>query len=218
MTQSGQKRRPPVLSARHTNLLLLCTVVAGALTGIGAFLAGSPSERWVLTLHAVAGFSLAFLFIWKRRIIFRSVQRQGLGWWLLPSAFLLLVVLGTLASGVAWSTIGLPDLSGYSGLTIHASLGAAALFLLALHATVHFPRVARRDLAGRRAVLRYAVLGGAGFVAWRATELFTSVSGLSGSVRRFTGSRLVARFTGNDYPGSAWLTVGSPGTELEFAL
>ncbi|HZU76598.1 MAG TPA: molybdopterin-dependent oxidoreductase, partial [Dehalococcoidia bacterium] len=194
------------LSSKATNLSLLVATVAAFATGIGAFLAGSPSQRLAVSLHAVAGFGVLVLFVWKRRIIARAVARRGAGAWLAPSAALLGVVLAALASGVAWSTTGLPSIDGYSGLTVHAALGAGAVLLLLPHANLHWPRLGRRDLPGRRALLRTAILSGAAVALWQATEFTTRLAGLSGAARRFTGSRLVARFSGNAFPSSSWLT------------
>jgi DMSO/TMAO reductase YedYZ molybdopterin-dependent catalytic subunit len=206
--RDSRRRRssPPAIGAKATNLSLLALSFAAAATGVASFLVGSPELVLIIWLHATAGFTLLLLFYWKRRIIYRSIRRQGLGPWAVPSVALLVLVLGALGTGVAWSTFGLPDFGPYSGLTVHAVLGVSILLFLAVHAASHWPRVTRRDITGRRALLRTAALVGAGAVAWRGTDLFSSVAGLSGAARRFTGSRQVVAGIGNDFPQSNWLT------------
>lgn len=194
------------MSSRSTNLFLLWTALLAALTGVGAMLAGSPAWRPVIWLHAVAGFALALLFYWKRRVIWRSLRRHGVGLWLAPSAALLTVVLATLASGVGWSTVGLPSFGPYSGMTVHTALGGGLLVLLLAHLPGRWPGLVRRDLASRRAFLRSGLLLGGGAVAWRASEAVSTLAGWSGAQRRFTGSRAVPRTAPQDFPESNWLT------------
>lgn len=194
------------MSAKATNLALLWTVLAAFATGVGAFLAGSPRLGLVIAAHSVAGCTVGLLFAWKRRIILRSLRRRPPGPWLLPSVGLLALVVVTLGTGLFWSTVGLPSLHGYSAMTVHALAGTAVAALLVLHSGLRWPRVYRRDIAGRRALLRGAGLIVGGFAVWRTSELVSSVADWSGAGRRFTGSRLAARFTGNDFPSSNWLT------------
>jgi hypothetical protein len=118
---------------------------------------------------------------------------------------LLAIVLSAISTGIAWSTVGFPSVDGYSGLTIHAALGAGAIVLLMPHGNLHWPRFGRRHLPGRRGVLRTGLVLGAAVALWQTSELADAVAGLSGAARRFTGSRLTARFTGNSFPTSSWL-------------
>lgn len=194
------------MSSRSTNLFLLWTGLLAALSGVGAMLAGAPAWAPVLWLHAVTGFALALLLYWKRRVILRSLRRHGVGLWLLPSAALLSVVLATLASGVGWSTVGLPAFGPYSGMTVHTALGGGLLVLLLAHLPGRWPGLVRRDLASRRAFLRSSLLLGGGALAWRVSETATALAGWSGAGRRFTGSRAVHDAGAQDFPVSNWLT------------
>ncbi len=194
------------MSSRSTNLFLLWAGLLAVLTGLGALLAGSADWRPVIWLHAVAGFALAVLFYWKRRVIWRSVRKRGIGLWLAPSAGLLGVVIATLASGIGWSTVGLPSFGPYSGMTVHTALGGGLLILLLAHLPGRWPGLVRRDLASRRAFLRSGLLLGGGALAWRASEAATALAGWSGAGRRFTGSRAVRGTAPLDFPESNWLT------------
>ena len=69
---------------------------------------------------------------------------------------LLALILAALGSGIGWSTVGLPSLDGYSALTIHATLGTAAVAILAPPAR------------GVKAPL-HPLLGGKGAIAYAPT-------------------------------------------------
>ena len=194
------------MSSRATNQFLLWLSLLAALTGIGALLAGSPGWRPVLWLHAIAGFALALLFYWKRRVIVRSLRRHGAGLWLIPSVALLSITAATVISGIGWSTVGLPAFGAYSGMTVHTALGGALLLFLLAHLPGRWPGLRRRDVAGRRAFLRSGLLLAGGATLWRASEAVTSAAGWSGARRRFTGSRAVAAEGVQDFPVSNWLT------------
>lgn len=180
-------------------------VVAQVLTGFGSFLVGVPSGRWVVWLHSIGAFSLVLLLIWKYRIILRSFRRHGLGLWALPSLMLLGLLLTSLLTGLFWSTIGLPELDGFSGLTLHVGLSVALALVLLPHAKAGWPRVKRSDFFGRRALLRDGVLLAGGLILWRGSEAGSALAGLSGTRRRFTGSRQATSFSGNDFPANSWL-------------
>jgi len=193
------------ISARATNLGLLALVVAGVASGLGCFLAGSVDDRWVLGLHSMVGFTLVVLLYWKRRIILRSIRRQGAGLWLVPSVLLLALLLAALLSGILWSTTGLPPLAGESGLTLHAALSVALAVLLVPHARAGWPRLPARFSPSRRSLFTSAMVLAGAVAAWRGSELASSLAQLSGARRRFTSSRDAGSFNGNDFPANAWL-------------
>lgn len=206
-SRSATVRLPQLrLSTRATNLSLLLLVAAQVLTGLTSFLIGVPSGRWIFWLHSSGGLALALLLIWKRRIILRSLRHHGLGLWALPSLVLLTLLLASLLSGVLWSTVGLPGVAGISALTLHVCLSMLLAALLVSHARAGWPkRLTRRELIGRRALLRDGLLLVGGFALWRGTELVSGAARFSGASRRFTGSRPAAQFSGNDFPANSWL-------------
>ncbi len=194
------------MRGKATNLALLALGWLQMATGAGAFLTGTAVLRPVIWLHAAGGFSIVLLLWWKRRIITRSLARRPLGPWALPGLASLVLVLGVLATGVGWSTAGLPALAGYPAMTIHVVLASGLLALLTLHSVRRWPRVRRADIAGRRALMRGGVLLAGGALLWRGTEAGSRLFHLSGAGRRFTGSRSATSFSGNDFPSSNWLT------------
>src|SRR5215208_3144868 len=121
------------MSTRTVNTTLFALVAAQWLTGAGAFLAGAPSGRWVVWLHALGGCAIVVLLVWKARVIARSIARHGLGAWAAPSLTLLALLLLALATGLLWTTTGLPSLLGSSGLTWHVVIALALAPLLLPH-------------------------------------------------------------------------------------
>ena len=190
------------MNAKATNLALLAVTLLAFATGVSTFFAGRAGLSPLVWAHALGGFGLAGLFIWKRRIIWRSLRRRGLSRATVPGVLLLALILAALASGLGWSSVGLPSVDGYSALTIHALLGTAAALILVAHARLRWPRVRRRDHPGRREFLRVGLIGLGGLALWRTSEATSAVLGLSGSRRRFTGSRAVE---GDAFPETQWL-------------
>lgn len=190
------------MKAKATNLALFVATLLAFCTGVLTFFAGRVGLSPLVWAHAVAGFTLTGLFIWKRRIIWRSLRRRGLSSATAPGVVLLALILAALASGVGWSTIGLPSFDGYSAVTIHAFLGTAAALLLFAHARLRWPRVRRIDHPGRRELLRFGAVAFGGLALWRVSETASDVLGLSGARRRFTGSRAVV---GDSFPETQWL-------------
>jgi len=192
-------------STASTNLTIAVLLALGAASGLGAFLVATERARWIDWLHAIAGFSLCLLLVWKQRIVVRSLRRHGLGLWALPSALLLVLLVGALASGILWSTTGLPALGAYTALTVHAALAAAFVVVVLPHAVPRWPGSPRGVLASRRALLRGGLLLVGGAALWRGSEAAAAAAGLSGSRRRFTGSREAQSFENNAFPADSWL-------------
>ena len=189
-------------------MLLLLAELA---TGFLGFLTGSPRGRWVFWMHSVGGLTLVALLFWKWRIVARSFVRRKLGLWAIPPTVLALLFLGSLGTGLLWSTVGLPRISfpgmgSWRGLGLHIGLSSVLVPLFLLHVIMRWQRPRPVDLVGRRAALRSLGVLAAGFVLWRGLESFSSLASLSGSDRRFTGSREEGSFAGNRHPLTNWLS------------
>jgi hypothetical protein len=192
------------MSTRTVNTTLFALLGAQWLTGLGAFLAGTPSGRWVVWLHALGGCAIVVLLSWKGRIIVRSIARHGLGLWAAPSLTLLVLLLLALASGLLWTTTGLPSLLGSSGLTWHVVLALATAPLLLPHIWKARPLPRPRDYLDRRRLPRRAALLLGGAALWQGLAVVASVARLPAAERRFTGSR-DAGGEGADFPRTSWL-------------
>jgi hypothetical protein len=200
-----------VITTRATNLAILALLALEAVSGFAGFLAGRPGERWVFWFHSLGGFALALLLAWKWRIVLASFRRRGAGPWAAAPALLAVLFLGSLVTGLLWATTGVPEvplppIGRVSGLTLHVVLSVALIPFLIAHLLARPQRPRRSDFASRRAALRQAVVLGGAVLAWRATEAGAQALGLSGSRRRFTGSREEGSFEGNRHPVTNWLS------------
>lgn len=195
------------MSARATNLSIFVLLLVELASGVGSYFAGSPGGAWVLWVHSLGGLGLVVLLAWKWRIVVRSFARRGAGLWAVPPALLGVLFVATLATGLLWAVVELPEVPvpGYGSvrpLVLHALLGVAVAIPFALHALERWPRVRPVDMASRRAALRTIGVAGGALVLWQGLE---AVSAVAGTERRFTGSREDSSFEGNAYPVTNWL-------------
>ena len=197
------------MSARTVNTTLFLLVTAQWLSGLGAFLAGSPGWRWTVWLHAAGGCAIVALLFWKAGVILRSLRRRGAGWWAVPSLVLLALLLASLATGLLWSTLGLPSLLEMSGLTWHVILAVAILPLFLAHAGKARPLPRPREYLHRRRFLQRAAVVLGGVALWQGLEVTGAAARLPGHDRRFTGSR-DAGGAGADFPRTSWLLDDPP--------
>ena len=203
------------MTSRAVNLAIFAIVLAEFASGVFSLLGGTlwvrPDGAWLFWTHRIGGLALAVLLAWKWRIVLRSYQRHGLTLMTALAALLTTLFLLTLVSGSAWATVGfpglrLPGIGGLTGLGVHILLALLLVPFFVVHAVHRWPRVLRPDFASRRAALRYAGLGAAGLTLWQGHEKLTSAANLSGTQRRFTGSRERGSFSGNGYPTTNWLS------------
>jgi DMSO/TMAO reductase YedYZ molybdopterin-dependent catalytic subunit len=205
------------MTSRTVNLLLLVLLAIAGGTGIGTFLIGHPDGQWMFWTHRVASFGLLPLFIWKAGIVVRSLRQRGITASTLLSIASTALFALTFAYGLLWATVGvaggrLPLLGSTSGLGLHVTFALAFFPLLVIHVINRWPQVRGRvsDFASRRTAIRYAALGLSGLLLWRSTEAVAARVGWEGADRRFTGSKIRGRFSGNDYPTVNWLSDPRP--------
>ena len=190
-------------------LLLLLTLEL--VTGLGSFLVGEQDGRWLFLLHRAGGIALVVLLVWKVGIAASSYRRRGFGIGTGFSTVFGVLLLGSLATGLLWVTVGLPRIQvpvvgSWTVLSLHVALSLLLIPFFVVHLGLRWPRPSRADLFGRRAVLRTLGLLAVGLVFWRAQEVLGALAAPSGSSRRFTGSREEASFSGNLHPLTNWLS------------
>lgn len=201
---------------RHpwVNTLLLILMVAQSITGVVGLINGSEIFRWVLWLHAIGGYTVVVLLLWKAVVIIDSYVRRYQP--LLPrSAFALLtgLLLFIIATGLLWIFGGRASFLGFSLMTIHALLSIVLLVLLIWH-TLSLRYVFRIPAAvDRRAFLRLAGSSLSGFILWRFVELGLERFDLAGRARRFTGSYETGSLTGH-FPTVSWIVDNPPRVDL----
>jgi hypothetical protein len=166
--------------------LVAVLAVSGGLTLFGG--------GWVFVAHDVAGFALTGVLVWKLRRVWRRIGTRRAG---LVAA---LLVLGTLATGLAWSSAVKPTVLGYNPLNLHSVLGAVLAAAVLTHALQRAKRPRRGDLT-RRQALASAGVGLGAFALWQLQR----TPGLASARRRFTGSYEVASLQGNAFPTTSWV-------------
>jgi DMSO/TMAO reductase YedYZ molybdopterin-dependent catalytic subunit len=186
-------------------------MVVAWISGVWAFLSGSPRIAWVVTLHGAAGIAVALLTPWKRVIIGRGLRR-GPGK-RLRSVVLLGAVVTVIGSGVVHSSGVIRVVGTWSPMGIHVASAVLVVPFLAAHVIARPQRVRRVDL-GRRTVLRGLTLGGLAVVAQRALDGTYAVFGLAGADRRFSGSHEVASFDPARLPVVQWLDDDAPRVDV----
>jgi cytochrome b561 len=175
-------------------------------SGLASLTTGRPGGRAVFVLHSIVGLALCVLVFEKLRRVRKRVSRPGAWDRATPVSVLLAVVtLGALGSGIAWVLGGSLALGPWGLLNLHIGLG----LLLTVVAVVHLYHRARppqrSDFSGRRAVLSYFLLIGAGALTWRLQSVFNELLNTAGAERRFTGSREEGTDAGNEFPVTSWV-------------
>ncbi len=192
---------------RHpwANIALLILLAVQLFTGFWGLTSGAAPTYWVLWLHGIGAYALVLLLFWKGSIILHVFRRRPR--WNTPRrAFVVMagLLLGILATGLAWTIAGPQYVAGFSFMTVHAVLALGLVGLLAWHVVARrfiFRVAPARD---RRAVLRLLGVSLAGAAVWGAGRAATQRLGLPAAARRFTGSYETGSQTGV-FPVVAWL-------------
>ncbi|MDX1614593.1 MAG: molybdopterin-dependent oxidoreductase [Candidatus Promineifilaceae bacterium] len=187
------------------NVALLILLIAQLITGFLGLINGVLERQWLLWLHGVGAYAIAFVLFWKGAIIL-DVYQRGKRYNLRRAAFLLmlLLLLATLISGLLWTFSGPYYLLGFSLITLHMFVAVALMVLLVWH-TWHLRWIfGVRKAISRRTFLRTGGLTVLGLLLWRGAAASKDVLALSGARRRFTGSYETGSFSGQ-FPIVSWI-------------
>jgi hypothetical protein len=167
---------------RRVDLVLGLLLVVGVLTGITANTIGVNWPLDLIQIHAAAALAILLLTPWKVIVARRGLRKKRRPWSTkglsLALAFFVLVTVG---SGLLHSTGRLEFVGPLTLMQIHVGSAVGAVAALLGHFLLHAVRPRRND-ADRRALLRFALLGGGAAVATAAWDTWAATS------RRFTGS------------------------------
>lgn len=181
----GSRNRPE--SERLVNLALAILVASAFGTGLAANTSGTPSGRWLIVAHGIAGLGLLVLSRRKTRIAGRSLhrprRRPGYG----LSLTLALLVVVTVVTGLIESTGTTYWLGPLTTMQVHIGSAVAAIPLVVVHYRSRPARPRPTDLS-RRTVLRAGVVGAAAGGAWLGWEALLRATDAPGATRRFTAS------------------------------
>jgi DMSO/TMAO reductase YedYZ molybdopterin-dependent catalytic subunit len=182
------------VTPRGTDWSLALLVALGVVTGAATWFAGSPGAAWVFGAHAVGGFALAAVLVWKLRRVWGRIGPRS-------SLAALALVAGVLLSGFAWAGGGSLSFAGYNLLNWHVLLGGLLGAAVLAHAVVRAKPLRVRDVRSRRQFLSAAAVGAGAFAAWQVQRPLERALGLRGADRRFTGSY----DAGEEFPATSWV-------------
>jgi DMSO/TMAO reductase YedYZ molybdopterin-dependent catalytic subunit len=192
----------PTRFGARTNVALLAVLGLAFLTGWLAFAYATAPARWSLVLHATGGFAVLVLLPWKSLIARHGLQRARPGRW--ASAVLGVLVLASLAAGLAHSTGILVSAGPLSAMEIHVGAALAAVPFAIWHVAARRVRIRGTDVSRRNFMQGAALFAGAA-AAYGATELVVRSAPLPGNARRFTGSYEAGSFQPDLMPVSSWM-------------
>lgn len=203
---AASQSAPARIAPRLTDWSLALAVGLAFGTGLLSLISGRPQDWLVFALHGAVGLWLLLLLwgklrrVWPRVVHLHKWDRRTI-----LGVLAALVVLLAVGSGVWWVAGGGLFLAGFNLLNWHILLGFALTLLLAFHMLARARPLRRRDLRGRRRMVRYGLLLVSAAALWPAQQVAEHVLALPGSHRRFTGSREAGSFAGNAFPATSWV-------------
>ena len=194
------------MSPRLTDWSLALVATLALLTGLVSLFSGRPQDWLIFALHGMVGLWLVLL-VWEklRRVWPRLSQPRRWNRRTIFGALAALFVLLTLGSGIVWVGGGDLILAPFNLLGWHIVLGFTLTGAIVLHMFARARRLRKRDVTGRRRMLRFGALLLGGAALWPAQQVVQAALRLPGAQRRFTGSREVASYAGNVFPTSSWV-------------
>src|SRR3989441_2215814 len=194
------------MSPRLTDWSIALTMAIAFTTGVISLISGLPQEWFIFVLHAIAGFWLLLLLwgklrrVWPRLIHPRRWDRHTV-----HGLLALLFVTLALGSGIWWAGGGEWNFAGFNLLNWHIVLGFVLTAAIVVHMFARAKRLRKRDIVGRRRVVRMGVLLLGSVAIWPAQQLTEQALHLPGARQRFTGSREMGSYAGNVFPTSSWV-------------
>ena len=175
-------------------------------TGIISLFSGHPEEWLVFAAHGAVGLWLALLLWGKLRRVLPRLGRPRLwDWRTILGALAVAIVTLALGSGVWWVAGGMVYFLDWGLLNWHIALGFALTLLIGFHMLARARPLRKRDLRGRRQLLRGGLLLGGALALWPAQQVIEHALDTPGSQRRFTGSREAESYAGNVFPATSWV-------------
>jgi hypothetical protein len=193
-------------SPRVVDWSLLALATGALATGVVSLGTGHPSGAVLFLGHGAIGVALAAVLAVKLRRVRHRVTDRRLWDPATPLSILTaVVVLAALGTGTAWALGAEAPLWGWTLLNLHIGLGLLAVPLVLLHLRARYRPLRRRDVAGRRDVLRYTGLLLAGAVVVRGESLVARAFDTPAARARFTGSRPVEGEGNGSFPVTSWV-------------
>jgi DMSO/TMAO reductase YedYZ molybdopterin-dependent catalytic subunit len=194
------------MSPRLTDWSIALTAAIAFMSGMVSLISGLPQDWFIFVLHGIAGFWLLLLLwgklrrVWPRLIHPRRWDRRTVF-----GMLALLVVTLALGSGIWWVAGGDLSLAGFNLLNWHIVLGFVLTAAIVVHMFARAKRLRKRDIVGRRRVVRMAALLLGSVAIWPAQQFTEQALHLPGARQRFTGSREMGSYAGNVFPTTSWV-------------
>jgi hypothetical protein len=193
-------------SPRVVDWSLLALATGALATGVVSLGTGHASGSLLFLGHGALGVGLAAVLAVKLRRVRRRVTDRRLWDPATPLSILTaLVVLAALGTGTAWALGAEAPLWGWTLLNLHIGLGLLAVPLILLHLRARYRPLRRRDVDGRRDVLRYTGLLLAGALVVRGESALARALDTPAARARFTGSRPVDGEGNGSFPVTSWV-------------
>ncbi|MGI9061382.1 MAG: molybdopterin-dependent oxidoreductase [Ktedonobacteraceae bacterium] len=194
------------MSPRLTDWSIALATAIAFTTGIISLVSGHLGDWFIFTLHGMVGFWLLLLLwgklrrVWPRLIHPRRWDRRTI-----YGLLALLIVALALVSGILWVGGGELDVAGFNLLNWHITLGFVLTAAIVIHMFARAKRLRKRDITGRRQILRFSALLIGSVALWPIQQLAGRTLNLPGARERFTGSREMGSYAGNVFPTSSWV-------------
>ena len=148
------------------NTLLLVCILSELVTCFFALTAGGTTNNAVfITVHRVAGYGILFIRVRKLPLTILSLRHPNSRTPRYASLFLLLALLMTLGSSLAWSVVGEYHLTGFIGVSWHINAGALLIPVFAWHTIYQTRGFLLSSWSDRRWFLRLEGVATAGLAA-----------------------------------------------------
>jgi DMSO/TMAO reductase YedYZ molybdopterin-dependent catalytic subunit len=194
------------MSPRLTDWSLAAAAGIAFGSGVISLISGHPEQWLIFAVHGIAGLWLLLLLwgklrrVWPRLLRPRRWDRRTL----FSAAALLAVALAG-GSGIWWVAGGDLFVAGFNLMNWHIALGLALTLAIAAHMFARAKPLRKRDVRGRRELLRFGALLLGGVALWPAQQAIDRALGLAGAGRRFSGSREAGSYAGNAFPATSWV-------------
>lgn len=194
------------MSPRLTDWSIALATAIAFTTGIISLVSGHLGDWFIFTLHGMVGFWLLLLLwgklrrVWPRLIHPRRWDRRTI-----YGLLVLLIVALALVSGILWVGGGELDVAGFNLLNWHITLGFVLTAAIVIHMFARAKRLRKRDITGRRQILRFSALLIGSVALWPIQQFAGRTLNLPGARERFTGSREMGSYAGNVFPTSSWV-------------
>lgn len=193
------------MKAPWVNTLLLLILIAQIVSGYFGMVNNRSGHSWVLWLHGIGAYAIVALLYWKATVIFDAVRRKSVWTWQRVLFLVtLLLLLATLALGVAWTFGGPYYFLRISGVSWHIYLAVPLMALMLWHAWQMRFILRVKRARDRSAFLRSAVFATLGLLLWQLGKQTQNAIPLPGAARRFTGSYPRGLADGR-FPAVSWI-------------